>query len=87
LNNCIGYNLKVTPHCPCGCLCCLISAQRAPMELVSWPYKNSARHDMCACSPALCLAAVIMLRQQQRPHALQMAQVDHRPLRPPQPSR
>lgn len=87
LNDCIGYNLKVTPHCLCGCPCRLISAQRAPMELISWPYKNSARHDMCACSPALCLTAVIMLRQQQRPHALQMAQMDHRPLRPPQPSR
>ena len=57
LNDCIGYNLKVTPHCPCCCSCYLISAQRAPMELVSWPYKNSARHDMCASSAALCLAA------------------------------
>jgi hypothetical protein len=65
LNDCIGYNLKVTPHCPCVCPCRLISAQRAPMELVSWPYKNSARHDMCACSPALCLAA----RCRRRDHA------------------
>jgi hypothetical protein len=50
LKDCISYNLKVT-ECVVVCLLCgnVHTPQRAPMELISWPYKNSPRHDMCVC--------------------------------------
>ncbi len=58
LKDCITYNLKVF-ECVVVCLLCGNShtSQRAPMELVSWPYKNSPRHDMCSCLLLHCSAA------------------------------
>ncbi len=48
VTDCISYNLKVPLSlCANRFASTVTRAQRAPMELINWPYKNSARHDMC----------------------------------------